>query len=241
MKYGAHLPLQHFFATPASPCPYLPGRSERKIVTLLGGEEPDRLHAALSLAGFRRSQDLAYRPACEGCNACVPVRIPASRFLPSRSQRRILRRNEDLSLIELPPIATREHFHLFRRYISHRHGDGGMADMDFSDYRAMVETSPVDTRLHELRNGDNRLLGVCLVDVMIDGVSMVYSFFDPDAHPRSLGSYMIMRHIAWVKEQALPFVYLGYWVGESPKMAYKTAFRPIEKLGAEGWVEVAAS
>lgn len=238
MKFGAHLPLQHFFATPASPCPYLPGKLERKIVTLLGGDDPDRLHAALSLAGFRRSQDLAYRPACDACNACMPVRIPVLRFIPSRSQRRLARRNADLILVQRPALATREHYHLFRAYIAARHGGGGMADMDFQDYRAMVETSPVDTRIHELRDGTGKLMAVCLVDVMLDGISLVYSFFDPTESGRGLGTTVILRHIDWSRAQALPHVYLGYWVEGSRKMGYKRQFRALEILGPDGWREL---
>lgn len=235
MKQRVQIPLRHFFATPPTPCPYLPDRLERKVVTLLAGEDPDRLHEALSQAGFRRSQDLAYRPACEGCNACVPVRIPASDFTLSRPHRRILKRHEGITVQLVPAIATREHYGLFRRYLEARHAGGGMADMDFADYRAMVEETPVDSILVEFRLPDGKLYAVCLTDRMRDGFSLVYSFFDPDFAGRSPGTFIILWHVAAAQERGLGYVYLGYWIAESRKMAYKAKFRPLERLGPDGW------
>lgn len=208
---------------------------ERKIVTLLAGEDPDHLHNALSLAGFRRSQDLAYRPACEGCNACVPIRVRAHDFSPTRSFRRIWSSNLDLKAIEKPPLATEEHFNLFHKYLKMRHFDGGMVDMDFNDYQAMVEDSPVRSQLVEFRNPDGRLLAVCLTDLMDDGLSLVYSFFDPDEVKRSLGNHLILWHIMRAKYLTMPHVYLGYWIAESKKMSYKKRFQPAEILTKEGW------
>lgn len=239
MKHRVQIPLRHFFATPPTPCPYIPGRLERKVVTLLASEDPDKLHDALSQAGFRRSQDLAYRPACDECSACVPVRVPVNEFQPSRTQRRILAQNEGVTWREVEPSATREHYFLFRRYILSRHAGGGMAEMDFADYRAMVEDSPVSTHLTEFRESDGRLYGVCLTDRMNDGLSLVYSFFEPDASDRSPGTKMIMSQIDAAKQQNLPFVYLGYWISESRKMAYKRNFRPLESLTPEGWRRLA--
>ncbi len=235
VKHRLQIPLRHFFATPPTPCPYLPGRLERKVVTLLAGEDPDGLHNALSQAGFRRSQDLAYRPACENCNACVPVRVPAAEFQPDPAQRRILRRNPGVLARRLPAYATREHYQVFRRYVTARHDGGGMADMEFADYRAMVEDSPVRSGLTEFRNADGRLFGVCLIDEMSDGISLVYSYFDPDFESRSPGSYIILWHIQNACELGMPYVYLGYWISESRKMAYKSRFRPLEALTQEGW------
>ena len=205
------------------------------MVTLLAGEDPDSLHDALSQAGFRRSQDLAYRPACDNCTACVPVRVPVESFSPSRSLRRVWHRNAAITGRELPALATREHFALFRRYLGTRHSTGGMADMDFGDYRAMVEDSPVRTHLMEFRHADQRLYGVCLTDRMRDGLSLVYSFFDPDLAVMSPGSFIVLWHIERARIQGLDHVYLGYWIAESHKMAYKTRFRPIERLGPSGW------
>lgn len=234
MTQRIQIPLRHFFSTPAAPCPYLPGRYERKVVTLLAGDDPDGLHNALSLAGFRRSQDLAYRPACEGCAACVPVRIKVSEFLLSRSQRRVLQRNPMISVKTNTPTATREHFELFRRYVQARHLGGGMADMNFANYRAMIEDTPVQTLLTEFRER-GRLLAVCLSDRMEDGFSLVYSFFEPTLTQRSLGTYVILWHIGRAKELGLPHVYLGYWISGSAKMDYKADFKPIEMLVNDGW------
>ncbi|HYM30165.1 MAG TPA: arginyltransferase [Candidatus Cybelea sp.] len=236
MKHRVQIPLRHFFATPPTPCPYLPDRMERKVVTLLAGEDPDRLHNALSQAGFRRSQDLAYRPACDECNACVPVRIPVANFVPVRSLRRVLQRNAGIYGRQLSPQATREHYALFRRYLLARHSGGGMADMDFGDYRAMIEDSPVDTHLVEYRRADGELYGVCLTDRMSDGLSLVYSFFDPSGDHLSPGTFMILWHTQRARDISLPYVYLGYWIAESRKMSYKVRFRPLERLGPEGWV-----
>jgi len=235
VKHRVQIPLRHFFATPPTPCPYLPNRLERKVVTLLAGDDPCRLHEALSQAGFRRSQDLAYRPACDDCNACVPVRIPVARFVPGRSLRRVLARNADVTATELPAEARREHYTLFRRYLAARHAGGGMADMDFADYRAMIEDSPVDTHLVEFRRTDLSLFGVCLTDRMGDGLSLVYSFFDPDLEAFSPGSYIVLWHAERARQLDQDYVYLGYWIGESRKMAYKTRFQPLEALGADGW------
>ncbi len=235
MKQRIKIPLRHFFATPPTPCPYLAERSERKVVTLLAGDDPDRLHQALSEAGFRRSQDLAYRPACEACDACVAVRIPAHRFRPNRSMRRVAARNREIKVRELGPTAQLEHFELFHRYLVSRHADGGMADMSFADYRAMVEDSPVRTTLVEFREPDGRLLAVCLTDRMRDGLSLVYSFFEPRAARRSPGIYIILWHVARAKEIGTEYVYLGYWIADSPKMSYKARFRPLEALTPSGW------
>lgn len=234
MKHRVQIPLRHFFATPPTPCPYLPDRLERKVVTLLAGEDPDQLHDALSLAGFRRSQDLAYRPACDQCSACVPVRVPVANFIPRHSFRRVLARNRDVEGREITIQATREHFALFRRYLATRHSSGGMADMDFGDYRAMIEDSPVRTNLVEFRRGTD-LFGVCLTDRMRDGLSLVYSFFEPEFSSRSPGSFIVLWHIERARALGLDHVYLGYWIAESRKMAYKIRFQPLERLGADGW------
>lgn len=213
---------------------------ERKVVTLLSGEEPDQLHSVLSAAGFRRSQDLAYRPACDNCNSCIPVRVPVGRFRPNRTQRRNWRRNQDLSARIVPALATREHYMLFREYLTSRHADGGMADMRFGDYRAMVEDTPVDTFLVEFRDADLNLHAVCLTDRMQDGFSLVYSFFRTDADRRSLGVYVLQWHIRHAVSEDLTNVYLGYWIPGSRKMAYKSTFRPLEQLSADGWVDLPA-
>jgi len=214
---------------------------ERKVVTLLSGDEPDQLHSVLSTAGFRRSQDLAYRPACDNCNACVPVRIPVGKYRPNRTQRRNWKRNDDLTARIVPAVAVREHYILFRQYLSSRHAEGGMADMRFGDYRAMIEDTPVDSFLVEYRDASGTLQAVCLTDRMSDGFSLVYSFFLPSASARSLGVYIVQWHVEHARQEGVGNVYLGYWIAESRKMAYKAAFRPLEQLTTEGWVEMDAA
>ncbi len=227
----------HFFYTTAPlPCPYLPGRMERKVVTELAGISAESLHDRLSRGGFRRSHNIAYAPVCPSCNACVPIRIRAPAFSPSRTQKRILRLNADLLVQEMPPRATVEQFQLFQRYQQIRHGDGDMATMSFYDYRAMVEDTPIETSIVEFRHPGGALLGACLTDRMGDGLSAVYSFFNLDMDERSLGTYAVLWLISRVVELELTNVYLGYWVEESRKMAYKAKFRPSEILRGGVWV-----
>ncbi|MEM9422928.1 MAG: arginyltransferase [Pseudomonadota bacterium] len=224
-----------FFLTSASPCPYLPGRQERKIFTFLGGERAETLNAVLSQRGFRRSQNIAYLPACDRCQACRPVRVVATEF-NTQKWRRTLNRNKDITRSARAPKSTSEQFSVLRGYLDARHGEGGMADMTVLDYSAMVEQTPVDTLLLEYRDADDTLLACALTDRLQDGLSMVYSFFEPDAQTRSLGTYMIVDHILYAAELGLPYVYLGYWVKGSGKMDYKERFTPLEELTPEGWI-----
>jgi len=227
------------FLTAAMPCPYLPGKQERKLFTHLTGRRASSLHHLLSENGFRRSQNLIYRPACEGCNACQSVRIVANDFEASGRFRRVLRHNDDLSVEVRPTTATSEQYELFKRYLESRHSGGGMNQMSYVDYEYMVEDTPVQSVLVEYRlrdHPDQTLVAVALTDVMPDGLSMVYSFYDPDIAQRSLGTYLILDHISQVRSAALSYVYLGYWVKESPKMAYKAQYRPMEvQKGTLGW------
>jgi leucyl-tRNA---protein transferase len=227
-------PPQHFYRTAALPCPYIPGRVERKLITELDGDEAVELYNGLSRAGFRRSHHLAYRPACARCSACVPVRIAVADFAPGRSLRRIQKVNGDLAAQVCEARATLEHFRLFTRYQRSRHADSDMASMTFGDFRAMIEDSPVTSRVIELRHAQG-VLGACLVDLLDDGLSAVYSFFDPDEPRRSLGTALVLALIEAARQRQLPYVYLGYWIAESRKMAYKARFRPLEGLGARGW------
>ncbi|MDE2466818.1 MAG: arginyltransferase [Alphaproteobacteria bacterium] len=233
--------LPQFFLTPGGPCPYLPGRVERKVFARLSGNLAQPLNDALTHSGFRRSQMIAYRPACDGCNACISVRIDVSGFSVSRSQKRILKRNQDLLRQEVPAQATREQFALLRTYLDARHAGGGMSDMGLFDYVAMVEETPVQTHIVEYRRmrsdgTPGTLMGCALSDVLADGLSMVYSFYHPGETMRSLGTQMILDHIAAARARGLAYVYLGYWVRGSDKMDYKARFRPLEALGPEGWV-----
>jgi len=232
--------VPQFFLTPGGPCPYLPDRIERKVFARLTGPLAQPLSEALTHSGFRRSQSIAYRPACEGCNACVSVRIIAGEFRASRGQRRIVRRNMDLIRRQAPAEATREQFALLRTYLDSRHSGGGMSDMGLFDYVAMVEETPVNTHIVEYRLADEAdrpgmLMACALTDVLRDGLSMVYSFFHPGADARSLGTHMILDHIEAAKARGLPNVYLGYWVEGSVKMDYKARFAPLEALGPNGW------
>jgi arginine-tRNA-protein transferase len=229
------MPVQHFYRTSALPCPYVASRIERKLVTELEGREAVAFYNDLSRAGFRRSHHLAYRPACAGCASCVPVRVVAGAFRPTRSTRRLANINADLAADEQPARASAEQYRLFLRYQRSRHFESDMAAMTFGDYRAMVEDSPIDTRLVEFRDATRRLVGACLVDRLDDGYSAVYSFYETAQARRSLGTYMVLWLVEAARRQGLPFVYLGYWIAESPKMAYKIRFRPLEALGAKGW------
>ena len=234
-----------FFVTTPAPCPYLPGRQERKVFTELSGPHASELNDALGRIGFRRSQGVAYRPSCAGCTACVSVRVVTAEFQPNGTQRKLLRRNEDLEVTACRPWATDEQFQLLRRYLGARHPGGGMAGMDEDDYADMVEHSPVNSLILEYRtrstNGERgRLVGACLTDRQADGLSMIYSFFaaDDDDSPNGrpgLGNYIIMDHITRARDAGLPYVYLGYWVKGSARMAYKTRYRPLEVLGPNGW------
>ncbi|WP_395821347.1 arginyltransferase [Devosia sp.] len=227
------------FLTAAMPCPYLPGRQERKLFTHLTGRRATTLHHLLSDNGFRRSQNLIYRPACDGCAACQSVRIVAGEFEVSPRYRRVLKANSDISVEVCPPRATAEQFALFKRYLEARHAGGGMTQMSFVDYEYMVEDTPVQTILVEYRINSlpgRPLVALALTDVMPDGLSMVYSFFDPALKARGLGNLLILDHISQVKLAGLSYVYLGYWVKDSPKMAYKGRFHPLEvQRGPLGW------
>jgi arginine-tRNA-protein transferase len=235
MSYKPARRPNFFYTTAPLPCPYVAGRTERKVVTELSGVSAESLHDRLSRGGFRRSHNIAYAPVCPSCNACVPIRIRAKDFSPNRTQRRIARLNADLTVAEVPPRATAEQFQLFQRYQQARHGDGDMASMSFYDYRAMVEDTPIDTCIIEFRDPKERLLGACLTDRLGDGLSAVYSFFSPDEDERSLGTQAILCLIERVTRLGLPHVYLGYWVQESRKMAYKSKFRPSEVLRNGQW------
>ncbi len=237
----APIRFPRFFVTSPAPCPYLPGRSERKVFTELKGPHADQLNEALGRIGFRRSQTVAYRPSCLDCQACVSVRVMAGKFQPSGTQRRDLKRNSDLIVNECRPWATDEQFELLARYLGARHPDGGMSAMDELDYADMIEHTPVSTVVTEYREPGvggrlGRLVGVCLTDRQGDGLSMIYSFYEPDSAGRAgLGNYIILDHITRAAAEGLPYVYLGYWVDGSPRMQYKVRYRPLERLTREGW------
>jgi len=235
--------LPQFFVTPGGACPYLPGKVERKVFARLLGTNAARLNDTLTHSGFRRSQMIAYRPSCDGCAACVSVRVVAAEFAPTRTMKRVERRNADIVRTHVPAEATREQFALLQKYLASRHAGGGMSDMNLFDYVAMVEETPVQTHIIEYRRpgpgGEPGALVACaLSDVLRDGLSMVYSFFHPGEEPRSLGTFMILDHISRARHMGLPYVYLGYWVQGSRKMDYKGRFLPQERLAGDGWKRV---
>lgn len=232
-----------FFLTAPSPCPYLPERDERKVFAHLPLSDGPSVNDALTQVGFRRSQNIAYRPACEACDACVSARIPVNDYVFSRSERRTLERNADISRDLVEAEATMEQFDLLRRYLLARHAQGGMADMTWPDFVAMVEDTAVRTHLIEYRlpsagAGPGDLIACVLVDILGDGLSLVYSFYDPGMAKRSLGRFIILDHVIQARLAGLPCVYLGYWVPGSPKMDYKARFRPIEVLKPGGWLRL---
>jgi len=248
-----------FYVTSAQPCPYLPDRNERKLFTHLTRDKPPALIDNLLKGGFRRSQNIAYTPYCDGCQACVSVRVLVDEFRPSKNMKRVVAANRDLEATRHPSRPSSEQYSLFRDYIDVRHGDGGMADMSVLDYAQMVEDTVVNSFVTELRprqplrvtgqvagqagaqeghGSAGRLCGVALCDRLSDGISMVYSFYDVDQAERSLGSYIILEHIEFARSLGLPYVYLGYWIRGSRKMDYKTRFGPQEHLTANGWERV---
>ncbi|HEY1259526.1 MAG TPA: arginyltransferase [Stellaceae bacterium] len=232
--------LHQFFPTTPIACPYVPGRTERKLIVELGINDGDRFYGDLSRAGFRRSHRFAYRPACRDCAACVPVRIVVACFAHTRSTRRIRNANRDLVTTLMPARATPEQFRLFSAYQRLRHGDSDMATMSWGDYRSMVEDSPVRTRIAEFRDGEGNLAATSLIDLLDDGISAVYSFYDPLRRKRSLGSWSILWLVEECRRRNLAHVYLGYWIGESRKMAYKARFPALESLTAAGWADFSA-
>jgi leucyl-tRNA---protein transferase len=236
------LPLTpQFYVTAPQPCPYLPGRMERKLFTALQGEHAQKLNDSLSKQGFRRSQNVLYRPSCAECSACMSARIRVADFTPSRTQKRILKRASALRRNATSPWATEDQFALFRLYLDRRHADGGMADMDIFEFAAMIEETPIKSRVIEytrqpLAGERGRpLAAVCLTDVFDDGLSMVYSFYDPGLTDFSLGTYVILDHVAIAREAGLPYVYLGYWVPGSRKMGYKAGFSALEIYKGGAW------
>ncbi|MGL4310169.1 MAG: arginyltransferase [Paracoccaceae bacterium] len=233
-----------FYVTAPQPCPYLDGRMERKLFTALQGEHAQRLNDALSKQGFRRSQNVLYRPSCAECSACLSARIRVADFAPSRTQKKILRRNAQLRRNATSPWATEDQYTLFRRYLDQRHADGGMADMDIFEFAAMIEETPIRSRVIEytrpMPDGSRgrQLAAVSLTDVFDDGLSMVYSFYDPDLQNDSLGTYLILDHVEIARDAGLPYVYLGYWVPGSRKMGYKAKFDALEIYKGGSWQDI---
>jgi arginine-tRNA-protein transferase len=232
-----------FYVTTPQTCPYLDGKMERKLFTALQGASALQLNDSLSKQGFRRSQNVLYRPTCANCNACMSARIRVADFEPTKSQKRAAKKNAYLKRGAKSPWATEAQYELFRDYLDSRHKDGGMADMDVFEFAAMIEETPIRTRMVEYYapetvQADQYLAATCLTDLLDDGVSMVYSFYKPELAKDSLGTYIILDHIKIAREMGLPYVYLGYWVPGSKKMGYKARFSALEVYRDGVWVEV---
>jgi len=237
-----------FYITSPQPCPYLPGRRERKVFTHLNEGKPPAVIDHLLRTGFRRSQNIAYTPYCDGCSACVSVRVLVDQFSPGRTMRRTLERNHDIVARRLPSEPTEEQYDLFRDYIASRHAEGGMSDMSVQDYTMMVKDTLVETTITEYRQRKPGglssefhkwpLLGVCLTDRLSDGISLVYSFYDTASSAQSLGTHIILEQIEHARRLGVPYAYLGYWIKGSRKMSYKSRFQPQEHLTQGGWIRV---
>jgi len=235
MRHSLPIAPQFYVTAPQS-CPYLGGQIERKLFTALQGENAQTLNDTLSKQGFRRSQNVLYRPSCAKCQACLSARIDISKFMPSKSQRRCKKRNQHLIRRATSPWATEEQYELFRRYLDSRHATGGMADMDVYEFAAMIEETPIKSRVFEYTDPtDNTLVAVCLTDVLDDGLSLVYSFFQPERCHDSLGTYIILDQIDVARETDLPHIYLGYWVKGSDKMGYKARYSGLEIYYDQAW------
>jgi leucyl-tRNA---protein transferase len=247
MRVNAPFRFPRFFVTSPSPCPYLPGRTERKVFTELNGPDAGELNDALSRIGFRRSQGVAYRPSCLDCSQCISVRVLTNEFEPNATQKRLMKKNADLEVSVCRPWSTSEQYDLLDRYLKARHPTGGMTGMDDLDYADMVELSPVDSYVTEYREPSvagrpGRLVGACIIDRQGDGLSMIYSFFEADENARpSLGTFIILDHIERAANAGLPHLYMGYWVAGSKRMEYKVRFQPMERLGPSGWRRLHAS
>jgi arginine-tRNA-protein transferase len=223
-----------FFATPPHPCSYLPEREATTVFADPRARIDTRVYSKLARHGFRRSGSHVYRPQCVSCAACVPVRVLVDEFVPRRNDLRTLRDNADLALVDRPAGFEAAHFDLYRRYIAARHPGGGMDNPEPSSYLAFLTTPWVRTRFLELRAAE-RLLAVAVVDELEDALSAVYTFFEPDAGPRSLGRYAVLREIELARARGMRWLYLGYWIEACAKMSYKAHFQPLEYFIDGNW------
>lgn len=232
-------PTAKVYLTEPAECPYLDGKTERKACVRLLSANAQRDHDSLNLYGFRRSENVVYRPACPNCNACKSSRINVNKFEPSRSHKRILRLNYDVRCVVKPSVVNAEQFELFKTYLNSRHNESTMTTMKMNEFSKMIKNNRIRNSIFEYRliseNEKSKLIACSVTDLMHDGLSMVYTFFHPDYRSRSLGTYMILNQITQTKAMGLPHIYLGYWIKESPKMDYKRNFSAFEILDGLKW------
>ena len=233
MSRTPSLPL--YLSAPQS-CAYLPGRMSSSLFVDPDGPMDMALYGQLLRRGFRRSGSLVYRPHCEGCRQCLSVRIPVVQFQPRRRHRRILKLNRDVELIPCNARLQAEHFHLYQAYTASRHAGGNMADSTPADYMDFLSSRWSQTQFIELRER-GELLGVAVTDQLADGLSAVYTFFEPDLPQRSLGTFAVLSQISLARQLGLPYLYLGYWVRDCRKMVYKADYRPVQVFSQENWVQ----
>ena len=229
-----------FYVTPPHPCSYLDDRQATTVFVDPAFTLTMQQYSQLAKLGFRRSGEHVYRPECRDCNLCIPVRIPVNEFSPNRSQRRCLRRNEDISIKMVDAVFREEHFKLYRRYMSSRHAGGGMDKDDPEAYQSLIAADWCDSSLIEFRL-QQELVAVAVVDQFQQGMSAVYTFFDPERASRSLGVYAVLTEIHMLQEAGQDWLYLGYWNPQSPKMAYKSNYAPLEFFDQRGWQKLETS
>lgn len=225
-----------FFATPDHDCNYLDGHSARTLFADPHAVLDMHIYNTLIQYGFRRSGTHIYRPACPACQACIPVRVAVDAFSPNRNQRRCWSRNQDLEIIETGDSYDDEHYQLYQRYISHRHQGGGMDTENEEQYQDFLTSKWSDTVFTEFRKGPD-LLGIAVYDRLETGLSAVYTFFDPDQQQRSLGTFAVLWEIERCRQLRLPWLYLGYWIGDCRKMRYKSQFQPLEYFDEGQWYD----